>query len=131
MGQNEAEAPDFRSKWIFRYRPAEVLAAAKKKVVHHADRKKWWTEEYAKAEKQLKSKGFEYREHYNSLGRDVQIVGDPELARRAAQCKEKIESHHQRIDSYETWVRALQAKAERQPGEELELKIDDLMFFGL
>lgn len=125
------DATERRSIWVFRYKPAEVLAAAKNRVEHHAKRGEFWTEECAKAEEQLKTKGFEYRERQHSYETEVQIVGDPELAQRTSHCRRKIGEHRERQKIYETWVRALKTKTERQPGEELELTIKDVIFFEL
>jgi hypothetical protein len=123
---------DRRQIWIFRYKPAEVLAATKERVKHHTERGEWWTSEYNKAEEQLKKKGFEYRERQGSyVEPQIQIVGDPELAQRVAHCRQKIAEHREKQRLYETWVRTLKAKTERQPGEELELTINDVVFFGL
>jgi hypothetical protein len=131
MEAKDHNATDRRQVWVFRYSPAEVLAAAKDRVKHHAERGVFWTTEYAKAEKQLKAKGFEYRERQSSYENQVQIVGDPELAQRVTDCRRKITEHREMQELYEIWVRALETKTERQPGEELELAINDVVFFGL
>ena len=131
MKETEKHITDRREIWVFRYKPSEVLAAAKDRVKHHIARGKSWMEEHDKAEEQLKKKGFEYRERPTSYEPHVQIVGDPELAQRVAECRRKIAEHREKQRLYETWVRALKAKTERQPGEELELTINDVVFFGL
>jgi hypothetical protein len=131
MKETEKHITDRREIWVFRYKPSEVLAAAKDRVKHHIARGKFWMEEHEKAEEQLKKKGFEYRERPTSYEPQVQIVGDPELAQRVAECRRKIAEHRQKQELYETWVRALKAKVDRQPGEELELTINDIVFFGL
>jgi len=128
---DDAQIEDLREQWVFRYKPSEVLAAAEKQVKHHIERGKWWQSESDKAEDLLKKKGFEYRSHRDSIGEQVQIVGDPELAARVAECKESLSRHKEDQKLFETWTRALKAKTERQPGEELELKIGDVVFFGL
>jgi hypothetical protein len=131
MENKEQVIRDRRDIWIFRYKPAELLAAANKKVTHHVQRGEWWTAEHTKAEEQLREKGFEYRERQTSLQSEIQIVGDPELAQRVAHCRRKIADHREEQRIFETWARALKTKTERQPGEELELTIQDLVFFGL
>ena len=122
---------DRRQICVFLYRPTEVLAAAKERLKHHKAREDCWTQEYNKAQAQLKKKGFEYRERSSSHEPHVQIVGDPELAQRVVECRGKIVEHRQHQKHYETWVRALKVKASRQPKEDLELAINDVMFFGL
>jgi hypothetical protein len=122
---------DRRERWVFRYKPAEVLAAAKKGVRHHIERREWWEREGALAEAQLKKKGFEYRERRTSYENQVQIVGDPELAQRVAECRQKVGEHREKQKLYETWARALKAKNEREGAEDLELAISDIVFFGL
>jgi hypothetical protein len=122
---------ELRDRWVFRYKPVEVLAAAERLAKHHAERHQWWDKERQAAEAELKKKGFEYRERATSVGQDFQIVGDPELIRRLNQCKQKSHDHQEAQRLYEIWARALKARAERQPGEELELKINDIVFFGL
>ena len=131
MSANEHDITDRRQTWIFHYKPVEVLAAVKEKVTHHAERGDFWTKEYAKAETQLKEKGFEYRERQSSYETQVQIVGDPELAQRVTDCRRKIAEHREMQKLYETWAKALETKTERQPGEDLELSINDVVFFGL
>jgi hypothetical protein len=125
------QVTDRRQISTFRYKPTEVLAAARERVTHHTERGDWWTKEYNRAEEQLKKKGFEYRERQTSYEPQIQIVGDPELAQRVAHCRQKSAEHREKQNMYETWVRALKAKAERQPGEEMELTINDVVFFGL
>jgi hypothetical protein len=56
MRNSEPVTTDLRSKWVFRYKPAEVLEAAEKKAKHHTDRKRWWSEECVLAEERLKTK---------------------------------------------------------------------------
>ncbi len=131
MEEAEKSIIDRRQIWVFRYKPSEVLAAAKARVKHHIARGEFWAKEHDRAEEQLKKKGFEYREHQMSYEPQIQIVGDPELAQRVAECRKKIAEHREKQKLYETWVRALKAKTERQPGEELELAINDVVFFGL
>ena len=125
------EEKSLRDQWEFRYRPAEVLGAAQKMLVHHQERLIWWEKEMDKAENDLKEKGFEYRQEHRSMGSDLVIVGDPQLAKRVSDCKNMIKEHQKRINLYETWVRALQGKAEREPKTDLVLKIDDIVFFGM
>ncbi len=60
MKEPEKNITDRREVWAFRYKPSEVLAAAKNRVKHHIERGKFWTQEHDKAEEQLKKKGFEY-----------------------------------------------------------------------
>lgn len=122
---------NLRASWTFSYKPAEVLDAAEKMAKHHGERIKWWQQEVVKAEDALKEKGFEYRERHNTMGSDIQIVGDPELARRVTECKDKIRRHTDEEMIYKTWIRALGGKAKRQPDSQLELKITDVLFFGL
>jgi hypothetical protein len=131
MKETEKHITDRRESWVFRYKPSEVLEAARSRVKHHVARGKFWMEEHQKAEEKLKKKGFEYRERPTSYEPQVQIVGDPELAQRVTECRRKISEHRQKQELYETWVRALKAKVDRQPGEELELTINDIVFFGL
>ena len=100
-------------------------------IEHHSGRRKWWESEYSKAEDQLKEKGFEYRKRQDTYEPGLQIVGDPELAQRAAECRQKVAEHRERNELYETWIRALAARTERQSEEELELTINDVVFFGL
>ena len=96
-----------RATWVFRYKPSEVLAAAEAKVEHHTKRGEFWAEEHDKAEEELKEKGFEYRERFSSHEPHVQIVGDPELADRVAECRNKIKEHRKMRELSETWVRAV------------------------
>jgi len=133
MRETETEQAETarRNIWTFQYKSAEVLAAAKGRVKHHIERKGFWKKEYDNAEKQLMEKGFEYRERQTSYEQQVQIVGDPELAQRVTQCRLKMAGHREKLNHYETWVRALKAKTDRHPGEELELTIDDVVFFAL
>lgn len=132
MNQREYDMPNCcRVDWTFRYKPAEVLEAAKKCAKHHLERLQWWKKELEKTEKELRKKGFEYREREETLGTHVQIVGDPELSKRASQCREKIFSHQEAQRVYETWARALLRRKSRQPKDELELKLSDIVYFEL
>ncbi len=128
---DRSRARNLRNGWVFEYAPAEVLAAAEKKVQYHKERLAWWRDEASQAEQTLKDKGFEYRSRYHTGGTEVEIVGDPELARRVSDCKKKIIEHEGQQMVYETWVRALRAQTERAPDAPLNLKIADILFFGL
>ncbi len=120
-----------RDSWDFNYKTAEVLRGAEKQATHHASRYAWWEKESKAAEKSLKDKGFEYREEHFSRGADMVIVGDPQLVKRVTDCKRMMEEHRQNRELFEVWARALGGKAEREPGSELVLKLDDVLFFGL
>jgi hypothetical protein len=120
-----------RQEWDFVYQAAEVCEAAERQVQHHVARIAWWEGEGKTAEEELKKKGFEYRERYDSVGTGVQIVGDPELATRVASCQQKIREHKASEKQYSTWARALKNLPQRGGSQELKLKIDDILFFGL
>lgn len=129
MEQSDRTA--MRETWDFHYKTAKVLEAAEKRAAHHKARYTWWKKELADAEKKLKDKGFEYRQQRRSLGDDLVIVGDPQLAARAAECGRKMEEHLDKRSAYESWVRALAGKAKAEPDGELVLKIEDVVYFGL
>ncbi len=125
------DSRSLRDAWEFRYRIAAVLEAANGKLAHHQGRMQWWEGELNKADAELKARGFEYRENRTSIGSDLVIVGDPELAKRVRDCRDKISEHRSWTRNYETWVRALAGRAEIDPKAELSLRIDDIVFFGL
>ncbi len=127
----DSNSKNLRKTWVFCYKPGEVLEAARKKLQYHKDRVNHWLAQAVEAEQKLKDKGFEYRHRENTLGRDLQIIGDPQLAEHLTHCRRKVKDHKLKQDVFECWERALAGKAERQPGEELELKIGDVLFFGL
>ena len=129
--KDREEGTSLRADWEFIYPAEEVAAAAESKMKHHSDRAAWWDGEAKKAEEALKSKGFEYRERERSMGADLEIVGDPELARRVATCKQKIREHSESEELYSTWLRALKAVTKRGKSQELTLTIADILFFGL
>jgi hypothetical protein len=129
--EDRAEGTSMRADWEFIYTAEEVAAAAECKMKHHSDRAAWWEGESKKAEEDLKSKGFEYRERERSMGADLEIVGDPELAKRVSTCKQKMREHRESEEQYSTWVRALKAVTKRGKSQELTLTIADILFFGL
>ena len=61
----------------------------------------------------------------------VEIVGDPELAKRVSTSKQNIREHREKERLYSTWVRALKAVTKRGKAQELKLTIEDILFFGL
>lgn len=128
---DEVQVTTLRTTWDFTYATADVLAAAEQRVMHHKSRRDWWEQEMKAAEMKLKEKGFEYREEQQSLGAQVVIVGDPQLANRASHCRRKIDEHQRNAERYESWVRALAGREKRDRGSTLVLKIDDIDFFGL
>jgi hypothetical protein len=65
------------------------------------------------------------------MGADLEIVGDPELAKRVSTCKQKIREHSESEELYSTWLRALKAVTKRGKSQELTLTIADILFFGL
>lgn len=130
-GEDRPEPTSRRQGWEFVYQASAVAAAAEKLARHHRDRIAWWQAESQKAEALLKKKGFEYREHIHTLGKDVEIVGDPGLAKRVTQCKQKIGEHGEKEDHFASWARALRGAAKRGKAQELTLTIEDVLFFGL
>lgn len=115
-----------RDKWIFRYGPDAVREAALEKVEYHQKRRDYWQEERGRAEAELKEKGFEYRDRSYTAGHDVEIVGDPELAKRVSTAKRKADEHQKRVDEFERWGRALVFQI-----DDLELSFEDVEYFGL
>ena len=83
------------------------------------------------AEAGLVDKGFEYRERRNSLGEELVVVGDPELAKRVSECRNSIQRHKERKQEYETWQRVLDAQKRHDDTAELPLKYADVEYFGL
>jgi hypothetical protein len=75
-----------KSHWEFQYPVERVLGAARNQAKHRKDRLAWWQQELDQSEARLKEKGFEYRKQRHSSGEEVRVVGDPELARRVAEC---------------------------------------------
>ena len=130
-GNNDEAKVSLRGSWDFKYTPTEVLKAVEVKIKHHNDRLDWWTSEQKQAETKLKEKGFDYRKNRHSGGSDVVIVGDPELAKRNADCSSKMREHQRQIKMYNAWVRALTIKVQREPDIPLTLWMNDIVFFGL
>ncbi len=130
-GDNDETKVSLRDSWEFKYMPTEVLKAVEIKIKHHKDRLDWWTSEQKQAEIKLKEKGFDYRKNHRSGGSDVVIVGDPELAKRNADCSSKMREHQKQIKMYDSWERALAIKVKREPDIPLTLWMKDILFFGL
>jgi hypothetical protein len=128
MHSNQPAQGPLRTHWEFDYSVELVLKAARDRVRYHRDRIAWWQQEMDQAEAKLKEKGFEYRRERHSLGEEVSIVGDPGLAKRVAECEEKIQGHRSELIVYEHWVRALET---RRAEDTLALRIDDIVYFGL
>ena len=128
---DDDRSTSLRQTWEFIYQVSEVAEAATRIAQYHAERTAWWETEGNTAEDYLNNKGFEYRERRHSLGEDVEIIGDPELAKRVSECKQKVREHKEQEKLYNTWVRALETVAERGKSHELKLTIDDIVFFGL
>lgn len=132
MAADESKQPTSkRQTWEFVYQASTVAQAAERRAKHHGARLAWWEAERKKSEEDLKKKGFEYRQRRYTGGEEIEIVGDPELAKRAADCKQKIRGHAEHRDSYAAWVRALKTVAKRGKSRELTLTIEDVLFFGL
>lgn len=129
--ENREQPKSRRQVWEFVYQASAVAGAAEKLAKYHRGRAAWWETESKKAEAQLKKKGFEYQEEIHTMGKDVRIVGDPELAKRVAQCGQKVRDHADKEDQYTTWARALRTGAKRGKSQELTLTIEDVLFFGL
>lgn len=129
--EDHDEGTSMRAEWEFIYTAEEVAEAAERKVKYHGDRAAWWEGESKKAEEELKQKGFEYRSRERSMGADIEIVGDPELAKRVSTSKQKIREHREKEELFSTWVRALKAVTKHGKSQELTLTIADILFFGL
>lgn len=130
-GTDNEKSASMREAWEFVYPAVEVAEAAERMVKYHEERAVWWEGESKKAEVDLKKKGFEYRERERSMGADIEIVGDPELAKRVNISKQKIREHMESKELYSTWDRALKAITKRGKTQELTLTIEDILFFGL
>ena len=55
-------------------------------------------------------------DYYDSMGRSMVAVSDPELLRRVRECKEKMDGHKVEFELYRTWECALSGQAEREKG---------------
>lgn len=128
---NQSVVKSLRETWDFKYLVSDVIKSAKKQAQYRMDRIKWWESEADQAEAKLKEKGFEYRERQFTGGSDINIVGDPELARRVTTCKSKIKEHQEMVGEYSIWITALENMEKRDAEAELTLKFDDIVFFGL
>ena len=120
-----------RERWQFKFTVGEVLVGVAQKIEHHTCRLAWWENEMDQAEAGLVDKGFEYRERRNSLGEELVVVGDPELAKRVSECRNSIQRHKERKQEYETWQRVLDAQKRHDDTAELPLKYADVENFGL
>ena len=120
-----------REKWEFTFTVKELTNALQNRVEHHNSRLAWWENEMEQAEAGLVDKGFEYRERRNSMGEELVVVGDPELANRVKECRNSINRHKGQKKYYETWNRVLGSQLKRDPQAALRLKYDDIEFFGL
>ena len=120
-----------REKWEFKFTVKEVTDALGKRIEHHNSRLAWWENEMDQAEAGLVDKGFEYRERRNSLGEELVVVGDPELANRVKECRNSVNRHKEKKHYFETWNRVLGSQLKRDPQSTLLLKYDDIKFFGL
>ncbi len=128
---DKKEPDSLRQQWEFNYTVQTLADAAKKRMEYHDQRRQWWETESDQAEAALKAKGFEYRERQLTGGSDINIVGDPELAKRVHQCKQKIKEHNLSAYEYQTWMHALGAKYKMQPDATFPLKFDDVAYFDL
>jgi hypothetical protein len=115
-----------RYDWEFCYENHEVREAVEKVLQHHRDRRAWWEGELNKAEEDLKQKGFEYRERMGSGRSNIEIVGDPEIAKRVSVCKSSMRRHEERVEEFECWARAL-----KKASDSLRLTYDDVRYFQL
>ena len=120
-----------REQWEFTFTARQVVAALDKKIEHHVSRLGWWENEMEQAEAGLVDKGFEYRPRRNSLGEELVVVGDPELANRFKQCKSSVIRHKENKQFFETWNRVLGSRVKQDSEATLLLKYDDVKFFGL
>ena len=120
-----------REKWEFTFKVKELTEALSKRVEHHKNRLAWWENEMEQAEAGLVNKGFEYRERRNSSGQELVVVGDPELANRVQECRSSITRHQEQKKYYDTWKRVLESQIKRDPQAALQLKYNDIEFFGL
>ena len=106
-----------RDNWEFQFTVAEVMTGVTKKIDHHSTRQAWWENELEQAEA---SEG--RRERRNSVGEELVVVGDPELANRVKECSKSIRRHTDRRQDYETWHRVLASQQAKKDTVFLPLK---------
>jgi len=117
-----------RSHWRFQYPVKLIAKAAQERVAYHSDRVQWWENQRDEAEKAIKNTGIQVRQHQFTGGKDVEIVIDPTLAKRLAECNDKVEGHRTSRESFECWERILTRSGNL---ETLDLDVDDVRHFHL
>lgn len=120
-----------RDSWEFVYSVKEVADAAEERADYHDDRVTHWRGERSEAERELREKGVEFREHEVTGGKNVQAVIDPERQAHLNACASKIRNHESLRDEYRGYARALVRQYEREHDALLELTVRDILYFGL
>jgi len=130
---NTIDRNELRSQWEFAYLPSEVLEGAKKRLAFHESRRQFWADEYKGTEQKIKDKGFQISDSSSSTTYTgaVQLIADRELTARLSQCREKLNKHDLKIKEYQLWTRTLEAREKRDPSASLQLRFQDIEFFGL
>lgn len=116
-----------RNDWTFNYPASEVATGAREKYAHHRERIAWWLDQQEAAERELRSKGVEFRDRDVTGGKRVEAVIDPELSRRLEECRQKVAHHERLADEYGAYL----AVCEANFAVMLELSVSDVRWFGL
>lgn len=114
-----------RREWTFQRPAPDLAAAAAKQQQYHHERLTWWEEEREKVNEAIGSAGVQLRRHPVTGGERHEIVIDPTLSGRLAECERKIEQHRLRSDEYARWYAMLKAAGEKT----YELTHYDWQFF--
>ena len=93
----------YRNEWQFQFSGDELLNAATDKASYHGERLKWWTQELETSEAALRERGVEFREYSQTGGSRIETVLDPDLSRRVAECRSKIEHHRDMLREFEMY----------------------------
>ena len=97
-----------RLDWTFTRTTADFARGAKARWEYHLRRKAWWEEERGKARQLIREAGVEVRAHPVTGGERHEVVLDPDLARRLAECDRKIAEHgEEKAEEFRRWFRLL------------------------
>lgn len=117
-----------RNRWTVKVKATTLINRCKERIEHHESRANFWEEEHTAAEKELRESGITLKHVPISGGERVEAALDSSLARRVAECENKVKRHRDAILHFKAF-RSFFSLAQHE--ESFELNADDVLYFNL
>jgi hypothetical protein len=117
-----------RERWTVKISGAKLSECCTERMGYHRERVAFWEKALATAEQSLRSDGIQLKHFEVTGGRRTEAQLDPSLAKRVAECEQRLKSNRDAVNRFAAYRALLAAGG---PNAEYELNADDVLYFNL